>query len=325
MQSFNFKKMVLVAIVLVCIAAVIDYGRRHINTVDVKNIFAGIAQNLDGINHVTLQQGDKKLELKKNDNGSWALSNKNNYPANNAMVQKLLITMSDAKMIEAKTNNPALYTDVDIDEPSVKNKAMLVQLNADKKEWSYIFGKMIYLPRTYQYFVRPTNDTQSWAVTIATPIALDTPLWIDRTFLSIREDDIQSVIFYPTTHAVEVERVADGQHFQWVRGKISAPNVSADSIASSAAMLLSGNFLQDVGLDKTIEKLTPLFMVTTKDGLVITAANAGDIKKWRLSVVAKDNAAPAALARAALMQPIVDGLIVTVDQGVAPFLGMATQ
>lgn len=317
--------MVLVAIVLVCIAAVIDYGRRHINTVDVKNIFAGIAQNLDGINHVTLQQGDKKLELKKNDNGSWALSNKNNYPANNAMVQKLLITMSDAKMIEAKTNNPALYTDVDIDEPSVKNKAMLVQLNADKKEWSYIFGKMIYLPRTYQYFVRPTNDTQSWAVTIATPIALDTPLWIDRTFLSIREDDIQSVIFYPTTHAVEVERVADGQHFQWVRGKISAPNVSADSIASSAAMLLSGNFLQDVGLDKTIEKLTPLFMVTTKDGLVITAANAGDIKKWRLSVVAKDNAAPAALARAALMQPIVDGLIVTVDQGVAPFLGMATQ
>ena len=60
--------------------------------------------------------GDARVVELKRRASSWTVSERDNYPADEAKLRKLLIAIADAKLDEEKTSNPESYATLGVED-----------------------------------------------------------------------------------------------------------------------------------------------------------------------------------------------------------------
>ena len=53
----------------------------------------------------------------------WTVAERANYPADVSKLRKLLLALSDAKIVEEKTSNPASYAIIGVEDPTMPGAA----------------------------------------------------------------------------------------------------------------------------------------------------------------------------------------------------------
>jgi len=272
--------------------------------------------------------------------GRWTVAERGDYPADVSKLRNLMLALSDAKIVEEKTSNPASFPIIGVEDPSSPGVAGAeVSITAQDGAHAVIVGK----PVGAGNFARRKGEDTSYSIEPGISFETEPRFWIESKLIDIPAAKIQSIEVRPASApAYTVHRAAAaGGTTAAASGKGAAPGeavAAADTFtldgvppgrkaADSAALapsptLLSGLTADDVTPvgDIDFSKLN-FATVTLSDGNVITITGAASGEKhWVQLRSSKDAALDAkAAGRAFEIAPYqYDAIFRPVEEMLAP-------
>lgn len=158
-------------------------------------LLPGFGAELDTVTAVTLRKGAGKpaLSLRKT-GGTWSIAERNDYPADVSKLRRLLLSLSDAMLVEEKTSNPANYAAIGVDDPAGPDSAAAeITVYARDGRHSLIVGK----PVGNGNFVRRVGEEKSYAAEPAIAMETEPRTWIDAHLIDIPVVTIARVAVKP--------------------------------------------------------------------------------------------------------------------------------
>lgn len=204
----------------------------------------------EGVNDVTglrvTGAGDELLWEARREGEAWVMANRGGYPADFSRLRELLLKLSRAQVIEAKTANPALYDRLGVQDVSAADaEGLKVEVLGIDPPLALIVGRAN--PQSNGNFVRRADEAQSWLVDTALPIQREPAQWLQRELSQL-----------PVSRVQRVEIVhADGDRVELVRSDESGSDFRIGNVprgreagiaylADSTAALLSDLSLDEV-------------------------------------------------------------------------------
>jgi Domain of unknown function (DUF4340) len=188
-----------------------QWGQGHVTGAKLLPVLAtGTIQ----ISSVAVAQGGKALTIESRD-GRWVIKERNGYQADPEKIRALLVKLSKAELIEAKTRNADRYAMLELEDPAGKDaKSRSVRLLdgkggpiADvvigKRRWdAFGSGK----GGTY---VRVAGDPQTWLADAEFDVTADVKAWIKPNVFEIASAKINRLtIEIPGEDPLRIERGA---------------------------------------------------------------------------------------------------------------------
>jgi hypothetical protein len=228
--------------------------------------------------------------------GRWTVLERGDYPADVSKLRKLLLALSDAKIIEQKTANPASFAVIGVEDPSSAGATGAeIGVTARDGKHSVIVGK----PVGNGNFARRGGENTSYIVEPGISFETEPRYWIDSRLIDIAAADIQSIEIKPAAGAppYTVHRAAAGSANFVLDGvppgrKAAEPASLAPSPTTYSA-LTADDVTPAAGID--FGKAT-VATLTLSNGNVITMTGAASGDKHWVSLQASKDAALNALA-----------------------------
>ncbi|MFO1466444.1 MAG: DUF4340 domain-containing protein [Steroidobacteraceae bacterium] len=151
-----------------------------------------LAAQLDSITEIRLRKaGDKPgATLRRLGPGRWVVAERNDYPADLGKIRKLLLALSEAKVIEPKTSNAASYAVLGVEDTAAPGAGgTAVTLVSPAKTSTVIIGK----PAGNGNYARRAGEAPSYSVEPGIPVESETRDWIDGKLLEVAPERIQGV------------------------------------------------------------------------------------------------------------------------------------
>jgi hypothetical protein len=310
-------------------------------------LWPALAGELDTVTSLSVLKGGATPSVTVQKQGQeWTVAERANYPADVAKLRTLLLALSDTKIREEKTSNPANYSIIGVEDPT-KPGATGAQIDLTAKDGKHgvIVGKSV----AGGNFVRRLGENSSYVVEPGISFEAEPRYWIDTRLLDIASDKIQSIEFKPATGpAYSVRRVVEPSG-KPPDAKAADPKTAGTPAATpppppASKFVLEGvpsgrlaadqqtlapapNFLsnladEDVAKAGDIDFSKPLIVtVTLADGSVITLTGVavGD-KRW-IQVAAPKDAALSAKANGRAFEIATyryDGIFKPLEQLLVP-------
>ena len=185
----------LIALALLVVAAAIwlssQRALRRDDTAGAR-VLPTLSSALNSVSEVRLVKGGAQtaVTLKRAD-PNWVLAERADHPADSPKVRKLLIDLSELKIVEQKTANPANYAVLgveDVNAPAATG--VRVELDGLPQPVSLIVGKSAGSRSSY---ARVGESAQSLTVSPALTLDLEPKNWLDRSLLDIPAARVQQI------------------------------------------------------------------------------------------------------------------------------------
>ena len=138
--------------------------------------------------------------------GRWTVAERGDYPADVSKLRKLLLALSDAKIVEEKTSNPANFSVIGVEDPSLPGASGAeISITARDGKHAVIIGK----PVGEGSFARRSGENLSYSVEPGISFEAEPRYWIDSQLIDIAAANIRSVEVKPAAGpAYTVHRAA---------------------------------------------------------------------------------------------------------------------
>jgi len=202
-------------------------------------VLPGLEKSLNDVTEVHLAKGDGTRTTLQKRPGSWLVAERD-YPADSGRVRKLLLDLGALSVLEEKTRNRALYSQLGVeDSSSPKATGTLVEIITPKKTFALIIGKAA---AGKSGFVRVLHTAPSLLAQPFVNVDADPPRWIDRNIVDINEQRMKEALIETATGpAYTAARAAPQQTDYQVtaipKGRELASAGAADSVGSVFAAL----------------------------------------------------------------------------------------
>lgn len=206
-----------------------------------------LAGNLNEVSTIKLSTAGKKeiATFKRGDNG-WLLANHSNYPADAAKLRELVLKLSDAKTIEAKTKKPDLYAKLGVEDVTVPNAGgVLVELDGMPKPVAVIIGN-VNGGGGGGTFVRRMGDDQSWLIAGTLTVDRIASDWIAKEIADIPSSRIRVVVIEKDGKMLRVSKPAGSDDNFVIENIPSGRKPSSEFAANGLAATLAGLRVDDV-------------------------------------------------------------------------------
>lgn len=164
-------------------------------TLDGGAVFTDLTPSVGDIGEIRLSKGDgSRTTLRKDANG-WSVVERN-YPADPARVRELVLGLTNLKVVERKTSDPANYPKLGVEATDTPTATgTLVDLVAGQKDWSLIVGKNAEGRGVY---VRKPKDAGSVLAEPAVSADPDQKRWLDRKLLDVAGGGVHQLSVQPS-------------------------------------------------------------------------------------------------------------------------------
>lgn len=161
--------------------------------------FPALAAKLDQARKITVTRGDTTLVIARGPDGVWGVADRGNYPALATKVHELLAGLTELRLVERRTADPALFDRLGLEDPMKEGStANLLQVldGQDKPIVGLIVGRrrvrvQANVPETV--YVRRPGENQTWLAEGRLPVDNDRQLWLDRDVANIARSRIARV------------------------------------------------------------------------------------------------------------------------------------
>jgi hypothetical protein len=281
MNRRNFGILVAVAVVLGVIAmnSVNRNGTQSIAGNSAGSLLLpALTEDLDSIVEISVTgAGSERLVTVTNDNGDWTVTELDGYAADRSTINALLIEISETRIVEEKTAEPAFHSRLgveDIAEPEADGLE-LSMVAADGDRYAVVLGDVY---TSNQRYARVAGQPLSVLVSTNPNIATDASEWVNAEIIALDNDRIQRV---------EIQH-ADGESLVIRKEARGDTNFLVDDIPEGRELQyagvanVTGNLLQNLGLDQVrrgIARDSEAVSVSrflTFDGLVIEVSSYAD-------------------------------------------------
>jgi hypothetical protein len=185
------------AFLAICAALYLNTRRNLDSVAPGASLFPSLAQELNTVTELNVVKGGKTpLVTLRKQGEQWTVAERNNYPADVAKLRKLLLALSDAKIREEKTANPASYPIIGVEDPSVSGATgAQIDFVAQDGKHGVIVGK----PVGEGSFVRRSGEKISYIVEPGISFEAEPRYWIDTRLLDLPTARIQSIEVKPAS------------------------------------------------------------------------------------------------------------------------------
>jgi uncharacterized protein DUF4340 len=154
-------------------------------------LFPTLAAQLNSVTDVTVLKGSSTPAVSVHRQGEqWTVAERGNYPADVVKLRGLLLSLTDAKIIEEKTSNPASYPVIGVEDPLKPEAASAeVTLTSADGKHAVIVGKSA----PEGSYVRRAGEEKSYTVAPAISVDAEPRFWLDTKLLDLKSADIQKV------------------------------------------------------------------------------------------------------------------------------------
>jgi len=280
-------------------------------------LWPALAGELDTVASLSVLKGGTAPSVTVQKQGQeWTVAERANYPADVSKLRTLLLALSETKIREEKTSNPASYSIIGVEDPT-KPGATGAQIELTAKDGKH--GVIVGKSAAGGNFVRRVGENTSYVVEPGITFEAEPRYWIDTRLLDIASDKIQGIEFKPATGpAYSVRRVIEPSKAPEVKASADAKSAGTPAAtpppAPATKFVLEGvpggrlaadqqslapapNFLSNLA-DEDVSKAGDIdfskgmiVTVTLTDGSVITLTGVavGD-KRWIQVAAPKDTA-----------------------------------
>lgn len=279
--------------------------------------FPALRADPDAVAKVVLATPEGTFTLKREDDGRWVAEQRFGYPVDPARVRRLVVALSDMRLIEAKTGQPERYARLEVEDPDAEDaKSRRVRLEAADGSVlaEAIIGKQRHrrtgTEASGTYLRRP-DDAGSWLATGSVPIEDQVVDWLDDEIVDLQADRIHRIEIRPHGgKAYAIVRDAPGDEFH-LADLAQGETLAEDANLGRLAHALSSARLEDVRPrgEPPWPEAPDGAVITTFDGLELTVELTKiDDEPWArfaarevepLVVPQAEGAGPAAAATAA--------------------------
>lgn len=265
-----------IAAILIVVAAVWLAGRQGSTGSAAGNeaLYPGLKEQLNSVSAIRFYKaGDARVTELKRQGERWTVTERDNYPADEAKLRRLLVALADARLYEQKTANPESYATLGVEDTKGKGATSLrIELEGTPKPVNLIVGKQGVGARSM--YVRRAGEPQSWLIN-ATLDTSETPeAWLRKDIIDVSADRMQSAsVETKGAKPYTAAKAARADTNFAVEGLPKGKSLSAPTAANSVAMALTGLGLSDVRAASAFQATPPAAHATFKtfDGLVVAA------------------------------------------------------
>ncbi len=282
----------LVAAVLALSAALYLSTQRNLPRDPQGGIFLPyLAKEMDTVSEVTLRKGAAAAAVTVQKRGPlWTVKERGDYPADLSKLRKLLLALSDAKIVEEKTSNPASFPIIGVADPGLPGSTGTeVSFVAQDGKHAVIVGKSV----GEGNFARRGGENQSYIVEPAITIDAEPRAWIDAHLIDIAAATIQSIdIKSDGGAAYSVHRVKAGEDNFALEGVPTGRKAADPASLAPSSTTYSALTADDVAAASDIDfSKASVAVVTLSDGGIVTLTGVavGD-KHWIQLKSSKDAA-----------------------------------
>jgi hypothetical protein len=207
-----------------------------------------LASELNTVTSLTVRKGAAAPVTVHKQGEQWTVAERADYPADVPKLRKLLLALSDAKIREEKTSNPASYAIIGVEDPSQPGATSTqIELTAQNGKQAVIIGKSV----GEGNFVRRAGEKTSYIVEPGISVEAEPRYWIDTRLLDIPSDKIQSVETKPATgasylvHRVPQSEPKPSDNKSASPSAASAANPSAANTPAPPAAPVANKFVLD--------------------------------------------------------------------------------
>jgi len=197
MKQKNFYTLLGIAVIALVGAFMLNRSKKPIsneNSSATKNFLPELKDQVNAITSVILTGSENKViaTLKRSDAG-WSVVEKYNYTADTQKLRELLMKLSDATILEAKTANKEKYADLGVDDIANKDaKGILITMEGLAKPVKVIIGNFNGTGGGGT-FMRRADEPQSYLVRGNITIDKTTANWLKRDLTDIQATRFKEV------------------------------------------------------------------------------------------------------------------------------------
>jgi hypothetical protein len=228
MSRQRFAILAAAALLAICAAWYLSSRRNSASVSLGASLFPSLAQELNTVTELSVTKGGKAALVTIRKQGeNWTVVERNNYPADVAKLRKLLIALSDAKIREEKTANPASYPIIGVEDPSLPGATgAQIDFVAQDGKHGVIVGK----PSGEGSFVRRAGEKVSYLIEPGISFEAEPRYWIDTRLLDVPTNKIQSIEMKPASGPSYTLRLVPP-----AKTAAAAPGTPATPAAAAAA------------------------------------------------------------------------------------------
>jgi Domain of unknown function (DUF4340) len=225
--------LLVVALVAISAALYLNTQRNISREVHGLPLLPALASDLNTVTSLSVLKGSTTPSVTVHKQGEqWTVAERANYPADVSKLRKLLLALSDAKIREEKTSDPANYSIIGVEDPTKPGATgAQIELLAKDAKLDVIVGK----PVDQGNFVRRAGEKSSYIVEPGISFEAEPRYWIDTHLLDLSADNIQSIQFKPDTGPTYTVRRVSEPAPKPDEGKNKAPNAAATPASPAAA------------------------------------------------------------------------------------------
>jgi len=269
------KLSILAIIAIVAVVGGIWLAGRQTSTPasETATLYPELKKELDAVTAIRIVKagGTTAVEMKRGEAG-WTVSERSNYPADEAKLRKLVTSLAEAKVLEEKTSTAENYPTLGVED--VSNAAaggIQVEVDGPKQPVKLIVGKQA--SGGQSHYVRRAGEPQSWLVNKDIDTSASPDQWLRKNVLDVSADRVQSAevtIAGAKPYSAVKKTRADADFM--VEGLPKGKELSSPSAADNFASALTGLTLTDVqSASAMTDKPSAQAVIKTFDGLVTEA------------------------------------------------------
>jgi hypothetical protein len=203
-------------------------------------LLPALANELNSVTALRVRRGSATPTVTVHErDGRWTVADRGDYPADVSKVRNLLLALSDAKIIEEKTSNPANFPIIGVEEPSLPGATGVeISVAAQDGKHAVIVGK----PVGGGNFARHAGENKTYIVEPGISSEAEPRYWIDSRLIDIAAAGIHSIEVKPASGpAYIVHRVVAGAVGSSAANSSAASSSTASSGAASSGAAGTGS------------------------------------------------------------------------------------
>ena len=234
-------------------------------------IVPGLQEQLDQVSRMELVgAGEEAIATLERGAAGWSVVERDGYPADLQKIRHTLLSLAEARILEAKTANPDWHDRLGVE--AIENESaggVAVTLIGPDAPVSVIVGDAV---GDYQAYVRRADEDQSYLIDRDPEVSSATTDWLEPGILTIPGERIQRVtVTHLDGEVLTILKDDPGQTNFAVEAIPADRELQYDSVANVMGNVLANLSLQDVEADTDDQEPVTVTEFRTFDGLLITA------------------------------------------------------
>ena len=188
--------------------------------------------------------GESPLTIRRTGD-TWVVPDRGDYPANVTVLRSVLLAMTNASVIEAKTANPALHDRLGVNDPGDEDsESVLVSARAGDRRFDLVFGNTA--QGSYRY-ARIADEDQSWLIDQNPELPAGIGDWLEKDIVDIDSSQIRSVtVVHEDGESLSISKAAEAATEFDVADIPDDRELAYTSVANGIAGALNDLDLEDV-------------------------------------------------------------------------------